>query len=147
MTNLSEELAIVGTIDAASQSTSEKLTDAIDMSKFRRVLFLINCGVLGSSATLDFVVKGATSEGGSYASISGTAITQIVKASGDGKQALVEVSAEVVKAAGYRWIKGSLTPGTAASQAAVMALAGRLRYGMAEENDLADVAEIVAKVN
>lgn len=121
--NLSQMLCVIADgIHAASQSTSEKLTGAVDMSKVRRVYFLIDTGTLGSSATLDFVVKGATTSGGSYSTITGTAITQLVKASNDNNYAVVEVSAEKVFAAGYNFVKGSLTPGTAACTSAVIVL-------------------------
>lgn len=121
--NLSQMLCVIADgIHAASQSASEKLTGAVDMSKVRRVYFLIDTGTLGSSATLDFQVKGATTSGGSYSAISGTAITQLVKASNDNNYAVVEVSAEKVQAAGYNFIKGSLVPGTAACTSAVVVL-------------------------
>lgn len=149
MIGASEDIAIVGTIDSASQSTSEKLTDAIDLSKFSRFLFVINAGVLGTSATLDFQIKGATSAGGSYTAITGTAITQLVKATDDGKQVVVEISRQAVEnlGLGYTHIKGSLVPGTAASQAAVVALGVGPFYGPAADHDLADVAQILTLVN
>ena len=66
MTQLFSEGVVVAAdgIHSASQSTSEKLTGAVDLSKFRQVLFLIDAGTLGASGTLDFQVKGATTSGG-----------------------------------------------------------------------------------
>ncbi len=47
---LSEALAVAADgIHSASQSTSEKLTGPIDLSKFRQVLFVIDSGTLGAS--------------------------------------------------------------------------------------------------
>ncbi len=122
---LSEALAVVGTIDPASLAAAEHLTDAIDMSKYRRVLFIITTGVLGTNATIDFTIKQATTSGGSYdLQVGGNssptkAITQLTKAANDNDQVLVEVRAEECT---RRWLKGSLTVGTAASLASVVAL-------------------------
>ena len=76
-----EALAVAADgIHSASQSASEKLTGPVDLSKFRQVLFVIDSGTLGASGTLDFQVKGSNASGGTYTAISGTAITQLVKA-------------------------------------------------------------------
>src|SRR4051794_12619925 len=118
---LTEALAVAADgIHSASQSTSEKLTGAVDLSKFPQVLFVVDVGVEGTSATVDFQVKGSATSGGTYTAIAGTAITQFVKASNDNNYALVLVTAEKVQALGlgYKFVKGSLLPGTAASQAA-----------------------------
>lgn len=150
MRNLSETIPVLGKLDPASQSTSEKLTDAIPLKNHRRFLFIIQVGALGSSGTVDFVVKGATSSGGSYTTISGTAITQLTQAgSDDNKVVLVEVSADAIEnlGLGYTHIKGSLTPGTAASLASVICIAGYGRYTPAADYDLAAVDEIVTLVN
>lgn len=150
MNNLSEKLAVIGKLDPASQSTSEKLTDAIPIKNHRRFLFIVQVGALGSSGTVDFVVKGATSSGGSYTTISGTAITQLTQAgSDDNKIVLVEVSAEAIGnlGLGYTHIKGSLTPGTAASIANIIVLAEVPRYTPAADFDLSAVDEIVTLVN
>ncbi len=128
---LTEALAVAADgIHSASQSTSEKLTEAIDLAKYPQVLFIVDSGTLGSSGTLDFQVKGSATSGGSYTAISGTAITQLVKASNDNQYALVLVTAEKVQALGlgYRYVKGSLLPGTAASNSAVIALGVLARF-------------------
>ena len=86
---LTEALAVAADgIHSAPQSTSEKLTGAVSLATFPQVLFIVDTGTLGASGTLDFQVKGATSAGGTYAAIAGTAITQLVKASNDNQYAL-----------------------------------------------------------
>lgn len=122
---LSQSLAVAADgIHSASQSTSEKLTGAVDLSKFRQVYFIVDSGTLGASGTLDFQVKGATTSGGSYTAITGTAITQLVVASNNNQYAIVCVRTDQVNALGlgYTYIKGSLLPGTAASNSAVIVL-------------------------
>lgn len=127
--NLTQCLAFAADgIHSASQSTSEKLTGAVDMQKFNRVVFLIDSGTLGTSGTLDFQLKGSTTSGGSYTAISNTAITQLVKASNDNNYVYVEISQEQALLAGYRYIKGSLVPGTAASNSAVIVLGALARH-------------------
>lgn len=132
----------VGTATAATP----KLTAAIDLSKFRKVVFIVDSGTLGSSGTLDFQVTGATTSGGSYTPIPGTAITQLVKASNDSNYAVVEISANKIEdlALGYNWIKGSLLAGTANSTSAVIALGFVTHYGPAGDNNATSVAQVLA---
>jgi hypothetical protein len=139
---MGERLPIVGQISPASYSAGTQLTAAIDMANVRRVAFIVQTGVLGASATVDFKVTGSTTSGGAYADVTGRSITQIVKATGDNKLALLEVSAEQVAAQGWRYIKGSLTVGTAASIVGVIALGDGLRASEAGEFDIAGVVEI-----
>jgi hypothetical protein len=142
---LSETLAIVGKIDPASLSAGAVNTTVIDMKYIRRLMFIVAVGALGTSGTVDFLLKGDTSAGGSFATtITGKSITQLTKAgSDDNKQVIVEVSAEEVMQQGFRYVRGVLTVGTAASQACVIALGGDLRYTAAADYDLASVDEIV----
>ncbi|MCC6612506.1 MAG: hypothetical protein IT320_03450 [Anaerolineae bacterium] len=142
---LSDQLAVIATIDPASISTGTVSTDVIDLRLVRNVIFVVAAGTLGSSATLDFAVKGDSASGGSFTTtVTGKSITQLTKAgSDDNKQVIVEVSAEEAAAQGFRYVRGALTIGTAASQACVVALAGGLRYSPASDVDLATVDEIV----
>lgn len=132
-------------IHSASQSAAEKLTAAIDLAKWPQVMFLIDSGTLGASGTLDFQVKGSTTSGGTYTAIPSTAITQLVKATDDNKYAVVGVKADSVSALGlnYRYIKGSLLPGTAASNSAVIVLGEGVRFEPASGVDDATVKQIV----
>lgn len=142
--NAAEVIGVVGTIDPASISASTVNTDAIDMMDWSEVLFIIVTGALGASATADFAVNGDTASGGSYATaITGKSITQLVKASNDNDQVVVRVTAEEVAAQSLRYIRGSLTIGTAASIACVVALGFRPKFTPASEYDSADVQQIV----
>ena len=145
---LSECLAIVGTVDPDAYATGTQLTDAIDMSVHRQVMFIVEAGTLGSSATIDFYVMECATSGGTYTRLSGKNITQLTQAGTDSdKQAIVNVRAEELTA-GYRYLKGSLRVGTATSDAGVMALASKTRFSDAvtttSYGDLASVDEIVA---
>jgi hypothetical protein len=50
--NLSERLAVVATVDPDVLTAAAHTTDEIDMQKWERVLFIIQAGTLGSSATV-----------------------------------------------------------------------------------------------
>ena len=142
--NMTDDLALIATIDPVSQGAGSVNTTVIDMRYWREVVFYVSCGVLGTNATVDFLVKGDTASGGSYATtITGKSITQLVKASNDGSKAEVRVTAEEVAAQGFRYIRGTLTVGTAASLVTVLAIAAHARYSDAPDYDLASVVQIV----
>lgn len=145
---LSDRLAVVATIDPDAYATGTQASDAIDMSVHREVMFIVQLGTLGSSATIDFYVMECATSGGTYTRLTGKSITQLTDAgTDDDKQAIVNVSADELTA-GYRYLKGSLRVGTAASDAGMIALAGKSRFSTAVTTsvygDLASVDEIVA---
>lgn len=142
---LSEAVAVVACIDPDAYATGAQTSDWIDMSKQERVLFIVQAGTLGSSATLDFKVQqSAAANGANPADITGKAITQLTEAGTDSdKQALVEVRASELTD-GYRYIAGVMTVGAATSDAGMVAIAGNPVYGPASDYDLASVDEIVA---
>jgi hypothetical protein len=143
MERLSERLAIVSTLDPVSQGAATVTGDSIDMKVYSRVVFVLLTGALGTSATVDLAIKGDTASGGSYTTtITGKSITQLVKASNDNNQAIVEVTADAVAAQGYRYIRPSVTVGAAASLIALVAFA-QCDYTPAADYDLASVVEIV----
>ena len=145
--NIAENVAILATIDPDAYGTGTQTTDIIDMRYWREVMFIVTAGDLGASATLDFsVAASAASNMGSSSSISGKSITQFTQAGTDSdKQAIVRVTAEEVAAIGigHRYIQGTLTIGTAASDAAVIVLGVSARYQPVDAIDLASVDEIV----
>ena len=141
--NLSERLAVVATIDPDAYGIGEQSSDTIDMQYFDRVMFIVLAGDLGALATLDFKVQ-ESADGSTWSDLSGKSITQLTQAGGDSdKQAIVEVKADELSA-GYRYVKGVMTVGTAASDCGMVAIAGDLRYSPAEDYDLSSVDEIVA---
>lgn len=141
---LAESFAIISTVDPDAQSASAVNTDVIDMKNFRQVMFIIATGTLGASATVDFVVKGDTTSGGSFSTtITGKSITQLVKASHDASQSVINVTAEEAAAQGYRYLRGTLTVGTAASEVGCIVLGELAHYTDARDNDLASVVEVI----
>lgn len=141
-----ERMAVVSTIDPDAYGTGAQTGDVIDMAIWRRVLFIVMAGTLGSSATLDFVVNGDTASNGSFSTqITGKAITQLTQAgTDDDKQVLLEVTAEEVVAQGLRYIRSTATLAAATSDYGVIALA-EPAHGTIDlvSNDLATVDEKV----
>ena len=144
---LSEQLSVIATIDPDAYTAAAYDTDEIDMSNFRRVLFIVAVGTMASTSTVDFLVYGgATTNAGSHSTaVTGKAITQLTEAGTDSdKQVLVEVTAEECAAQGLYFIEGTLTVGTASSDAAVIVLGEYAHYSHGSDHDLATVDEIVA---
>lgn len=140
----SERAAIVGRIPPAANAAATYLTEAIDMSKWRRVAFIVVNGTLGASATVDFSVKASATSGGSYAALTNAkAITQFVKATDDNKIAIVEVLDTDVSKDSKQFIKGEMIVGTAASGSMVIALGLDPRDVPVTSDDLSNVAQIV----
>ena len=139
---LSQGLTIAADgIHSASQSAAEKLTAAVDLGKFRKVMFIVDSGTLGTSGTLDFQIKGSATSGGTYTAITGTAVTQLVKASNDNNYVISELDCATAAALGYRYVKGSLLPGTAASNSAVIVLGAHTTHEPASNSKDATLVE------
>lgn len=120
----SELLSVLATIDPAAQAPGTITTGWIAVANHHGLLALIQTGVLGTSATVDAKLQqAADSTGTSAKDITGKAITQIVKASGDNKQALINVRPEDLDTVnGFGFVRLSVTVGVAASQTAAQVL-------------------------
>jgi hypothetical protein len=141
---LSEKLAVVACIDPDAYTATTYASDNVDMKYHRRVMFIVQAGDLGASATIDFKVQASADGSTGWADLDGKAITQLTQAgTDDNKQAIVEVTAEGLPA-GKRYLRGYLTVGTATSDAGVIALADVSRYEPGNAFDLDSVDEIVA---
>lgn len=141
---ISEGIAVLATYDPASVAASTVTTGWVDQSVFFFLLALIQTGVLGASATIDAKLQQATDSGGTGAKdITGKAITQIVKASGDNKQAMISMKeADLDTENGFRFVRLSITVGTAASQVSAMILGGVPRFQPASAYNQAAVVQI-----
>ena len=141
----SELLAILATIDPASIAASTVTTGWISVANFHGFLASIQTGALGASATLDAKLQQALDGSGtSVKDITGKAITQIVKATGDNKQALINVKPEDLDTVnGFGFFRLSLTVGVAASIAGAQLIGINPRYATADASNQAAVAQIV----
>lgn len=139
----SDRAVVVATIDPDAYAADTYLSDAVDMSQWQSIQAIIMAGDLGSSATLDAKLTQATTSGGTYKDVTGKAITQLTQAGADSdKQAIINCRSEELDVAnGYRFVKLSMTVGTATSDAGAVVLGhdGRVQPG----TDLASVDEVV----
>lgn len=143
---ISEQLALVASIDPISQAAGTVTTGWVSAGAACRFLAVIKSGVLGASATLDAKLQQATDSSGTGAKdITGKAITQIVKATGDGKQAMINLrSDELDMNGGFAYVRLSLTVGTAASLVSADLYAGVVDNAPATGLNAASVAQVVA---
>ena len=141
----SEELSILATIDPASQAAGTVTSGWINVANFHALLAIVETGILGASATLDGKLQQAQDNIGTGAKdVTGKAITQIVKATGDNKQALINIKPEDIdNANGFGFVRLSLTIGVAASIVAGKLLGVNPRYATADAFNQAAVVQII----
>lgn len=142
---LSEQLAILDTIDPVSQAAGTITTGWISASAFERFLAVVHTGVMGASGTVDAKLQQAQDNAGTGAKdITGKAIAQIVKATGDNKQAEINMRADELDTNnGFNYFRLSVTVGTAASLICGNVFGGVARNAPASTLNNADVAQIV----
>ncbi len=149
MRNVSEHTGVVAKLNPASHSASAHNVGPVALNMGRRYVVLLKTGVLGASATVDVKIQAAVGSGGTYADVPDMALAQIVKATGDGKVAILEVSPEAIVARlpGRTHFRAVVTVGTAASLLDVTILSAHQRYSPAGDFDIEDVVEIKSVVN
>ncbi|MBL0419761.1 hypothetical protein JI739_05305 [Ramlibacter sp. AW1] len=140
-----ERTAVLATLDPASVAAGTVVTTWVPVANFHSFAALINTGVLGTAATLDAKLRQATDATGTGAKdIPGKAIAQIVKASGDNKQAIVECrSDDLDHDGGFAWVALSATVGVAASIFSATLLGVHPRYAPASAFNQASVVQTV----
>lgn len=143
---LAEQLSLLGTIDPISQAAGTVTTGWISAANFERFLAVLQTGVLGASATVDAKLQQATDSSGTSAKdVTGKAITQIVKASGDGKQAEINLRVdELDMNGGFSYFRLSVTVGTAASLISASVFGGVPRNAPASSLNATTVVQNVS---
>ena len=112
----SETMALLAVIDPSSKTAGTPATTGwIKADQFANYLCINQTGVLGASATFDAKIQQATDASGTGAKdVPDKAITQILKASGDNKQAMIELRPDELDIQnGFFWFRLSQTHGTA----------------------------------
>ena len=141
----SELFSVLATIDPASQAVGTVTTGWISAGNHHSLLALVQSGVLGTGATLDAKLQQATDASGTGAKdVTGKAITQIVKATGDNKQALINLRPDDLDVTnGYAYVRLSLTVAVAASLTAAQLLGFNPRFVPGDASNQAAVAQVV----
>jgi len=142
---ISELVAVLDTIDPASVAAGTVTTGWVSVSQCERLAAIINTGTLGTSATVDAKLQQASDSSGTGAKdITGKAITQIVKATGDNKQAVINLRAEELDINNaFSYVRLSITVGTAASVLGANLIGMTVKNYPASVNNNADVVQIV----
>lgn len=143
---LSEALSVLTTIDPASQAVSTITSPWVTAQNHLAYLAVIKTGVLGAGATIDVKIEQATSiAGAGVKNITGKAITQIVKATGDSKQVLINFKGQDLDTeGGFSFVRLNMVVGVAASFADAVLLGGAPRFEPANSFNQVGVAQIVA---
>ena len=141
----SELLSILATLDPVSQAAGTVATAWVPVANFHAFLAIVETGVLGASATLDARIQQAQDGAGTgVKDVAGRAIVQIVKATGDNKQALINFKPEDLdNANGFAFVRLSLTVGVAASLVAAKLLGVNPRYAPAEAFNQGAVVQVI----
>jgi hypothetical protein len=141
---ISEQAAVLATINPVSTNTTVT-SGWVSAANCERFLALIQTGVLGTSATVDAKLQQATDASGTgVKDVTGKAITQIVKASGDNVQAEINLRAEELDVnGGFAFVRLSVTVGTAASLVSGVLLGGVAKNLPASAFNQAGVVQIV----
>ncbi len=143
--NPSDRTAVVGVIPAQQAAAGTVVSNWVDMRNLFGALASLNLGVLGAGATVDAKIEQATdANGAGMKPVPGLALAQIVKAGGDNRQAAINVRQEDLdKNGGFRFVRVSVTVGTAATFLSATLLGFDLRYGAGAANNLGTVAQTV----
>ena len=141
----SELLSILATLDPVSQAAGTVSTAWMPVANFHAFLAIVETGVLGASATLDAKIQQAQDGAGTgVKDVAGRAIVQIVKATGDNKQALINFKPDDLdNANGFAFVRLSLTVGVAASLVGGTLLGIHPRYAPAEAFNQGAVVQVV----
>ena len=141
----SEHLSVLATYDPASVAASTVTTGWFSVANHHALMVLLQTGVLGASATVDAKLQQATTSGGTGAKdVTGKAITQIVKATGDNKQVILNCkAADLDVEGGFSYVRLSITVGTAASIVGATCFGAFPRYEDGAAFNQAAVAQVV----
>lgn len=108
-------------------------------------LAVVQTGLLGTAATVDAKLQQALDATGTGAKdITGRAIIQIVKATGDNKQTLINLKPEDLDTVnGFGFVRVTVTVGVAASITAAQLLGVNPRYAPADSQNQAAVVQVI----
>lgn len=142
----SEQVAVLGVVAPSSQAAGALTSAWVSAANFNKLLGLIQTGVLGASATVDAKFQQAKDGSGTGAKdVTGAAVTQIVKATGDNVQAEINLDPQQLDVeGGFGYVQLSVTVGTAASLTAALLLGFTPRFAPSSDANAASVKQIVA---
>lgn len=113
----SDGIALVSAVDPVSQGVGSPAQVWTNVANFHSFLALLDVGVFGAVATVDFKLQQATDNAGTGAKdITNKAITQLLAAGGNNRQAMINCRAsDLDQANSFNFISFKATVGTAAT--------------------------------
>jgi hypothetical protein len=143
---LSQALSLAGTeIDPVSQGVGTVTTGGVDLSKFHRVLFVLQVGSLGAAGTVDAKLQSSNLVNGAYTDVPASNITQInTGGAGNNRIVTLEIRGDQVAGlptANQRFVRLSVTVGGNAVLLSAVALGAEAVEKPASANDVAAVAQ------
>ena len=140
-----EVVGLIGMLSPVSQAAGNLNSGWYPVSQFIQLMAVLQTGTLGASATVDFAMLQAQDAAGTGSkSLSGKSITQIVKATGDDKQAIINFRAsDLDTEGGFDYVRMKITVGTAASLVSAALFGINARNLPASDANLASVVQIV----
>ncbi len=141
----SEIIALLATVDPVSEAAGTVTTGWVPFADFLKLLAVVQTGVMGASATVDAKLQQAQDSAGTgVKDIAGFAITQIVKATGDNKQAFINIGGGALDVnGGFSYVRLSITVGVAASLVSGQIWGSNPRFADASAYNQAGVIQIV----
>lgn len=140
----SERIAVAAVVAPGALTAAAKSSGWIDMRLYNRLMGIISTGTLGTSATVDAKWVQADDAAGNNPQDSNiTALTQIVKASGDNKQAVMNFDPAQSDYQTKPFVKLVMTIGTATSDGAAIVLGIDPRHKPATDFDPTSVVQVV----
>lgn len=114
---VSEGLAILASIDPSSQGAGTLSTAWVSVQNFHNFMAQVKVGVFGGSATVDANVYQAQDNSGTGSkALTGKAITQLLAAGGNNRQALINFrTTDLDTTNGFGYVRLNITVGTAAT--------------------------------
>uniref|UniRef100_C5CJP8 Uncharacterized protein n=1 Tax=Variovorax paradoxus (strain S110) TaxID=543728 RepID=C5CJP8_VARPS len=141
----SERLAVAAVVAPGARAAGAGNSGWVDTALYSRLMGVISTGTLGASATVDAKWQSATdSSGTGAADIAAGQPTQIVKATGDNKQVVMNLDVNRLPDRTKRFVRLVLTVGTATSDAGAIVFGVDPRHGPASDNDATTVAQVVS---
>ena len=140
----SQNLAVLAALNPVSQAAGTITTGWIDMGEFAYLAAIVQTGVMGASGTVDAIFQQATDNSGTGAkAVTGAAITQMVKATDDNRQSILEIREDALDMANnFRFVRLSLTVGTATSLVSALVLGTHPRRGPATARNATTVKSV-----
>lgn len=142
---ISENIAVLATLDPVSQGAGTITTGWISMGKYGRLLALIGVGAMTATSTVDAKLQQATDGAGTGAKdIAGKAITQLLAAGGNNRQVEIDLREDELDTNNnFAFVRLSLTVAAAASLLQAVLVGAHPRQGLASDANQAGVVQIV----